>query len=273
MWCGGSVSWGERLPVQDRGPSAAPTGLEATFLRSSAPRQTHCLLPAPPGPKAGRTHGNKEVRKSNVSSCRGPHDFFFTVKAPCLFQLLLYTDVFYDWKCSWRLSHLWSVVFFPSGLEQRPYVARWENTGRITNPTVDWLYYTSPPSFVHKVSLETMKNIKVPAEVFDYTELCLHTSWLKPPSAHFYLEIRAYTGFLFFSNADTLKTLFTLSVEESNFLFFPLVCSVHHREGARRTETGESSRSSTWSYTFYKKSWSITFWIRHVVFQELGYSE
>ena len=59
VWCGGSVSWGERLPVQDRGPSAAPTGLEATFLRSSAHHQTHCLLPAPPGPRAGRTRGQK----------------------------------------------------------------------------------------------------------------------------------------------------------------------------------------------------------------------
>lgn len=66
---------------------------------------------------------------------------------------------------------IFEVLFVSSGREQRLCVERGDNAGRITNPTsADWVYYASSPSFVHKVSLESMKNIKVPCCSFNFLD-------------------------------------------------------------------------------------------------------
>lgn len=52
--------------MQDRGPSAAPTGLGATSPRSSAHSQTHSLLPVPPGRRERRTHEKEQLVATNT---------------------------------------------------------------------------------------------------------------------------------------------------------------------------------------------------------------
>lgn len=64
VWCGGSVFLGERLPEQDRRPSAAPTAPGATFPRSSAHSQTCLQLPTPPGRREREGHMKTRRKQS-----------------------------------------------------------------------------------------------------------------------------------------------------------------------------------------------------------------